>query len=654
MNIPTWLTVDSLNRMLSEGIANPSRIRYLKLVAKCNRWYNGEMSIVPVDDLDDMTVDEGQAVARINKIKQTVDKQNSILLKNDPIVRRWPLLEGDAELADQMDAMFLQAWDETNGQQVLRSMLQEAQITGLSNCKVYWNPLNVYSNKVGQIAIEKLSPDSIIYDPQASNMHRAQDCRYIIHHTRPPLWWFLELYKEEGAEALGLRDAKGRKAKNFITQIGKNVKEYIARKKGEDVETVDVYEFWIWPHTMYASELISGDTIRPNEFPYGLVVTMVNDKILEDRLMPNPFVKNKRVEVTDEYGYASNETKEIGHKRHPFVPLFWMRKMDSNNQGLYGMYDCSGAVEQMITLQYNIDAIRRNIAINARSIANPTLIINPDAIEESVDTIHFANGQILQLKNNYIAEQAVQVLQGSQMPQQVFELLINDISEIEKAAGLEPGVIGLFPPGGTSHTPALTIGALQESAFGPLWTYVSEISDALLDMSVLYDGLIQQKYPPDRYMTVSRTGERYYIDWTDRHITANFKRRIVNGSTTPLFDVEKDQRMADVANIAMQSAISNNPLIIKIAIAQIEALNYPWAYQFIEILKDHLQKLEQMEQGTQMLGAMGLATGGQQQMQTQQAMPLPAGEEEPDYSGLEELGSELGIPPEQLMMALEG
>jgi len=654
-NLPKWLTVDFLNNILSEGKEDTERQNFLKNAAHCNRWYFGENGLVPMEEFDDMTISEGQATARLNKTKQTIDKTGSILLKNDPIVRRWPLLEGDSELADQMDAMWLQSWDDTHGQDVLASMLQEAQIIGMSTCKIHWNPLDIRTNKYGQIAIEKLAPASIIFDPKASNTHRLQDCRYIIHHTKPPLQWFLERYKDEGAIALGLKSSGGKKSTNFIRAIGNYVKDFVSREGTGDHDhpTVDVYEFWIWPHTMYASQLVSGDDIKPNEFPYGLVATMTNNTILKSKVMPNPFVAKKRVETTDEYGYPMRETKEIGHRRHPFTPLYWMRTADREGKGVYGAYNCMGAVEQMISLQFNVNACRRNIAINARTIANNTIAARKGAIENPLDTIKFENGQILEIADNYPLNESFQVIQGTPMPQQVFELVMNDMGEIEKAAGLEPGVVGLFPPGGTSHTPAMTIGSLQESAFGPLWVYVREISNALLDISVLYDGLIQQKYPPDRYMTVSRTGERYFVEWTDRHITANFKRRIVNGSTTPLFDVEKDERMTNVSSIAMQAVMTDNPIIIQLAIAQIEAMNYPWAYQFIQILKDHLQKLTQMQQGMQMLGAMGLAQGNTGQQMSPEQQALPPGEEETDYSGLEDLSSEMGISPEELMMGLE-
>jgi hypothetical protein len=172
-------------------------------------------------------------------------------------------------------------------------------------------------------------------------------------------------------------------------------------------------------------------------------------------------------------------------------------------------------------------------------------------------------GQIHIINQHYSASEAIQILQGAPMPEFVFNMLMNDVQAIEKSIGLEPGVIGLFPQaGGTSHTPGVTVGALQEAAFGPLWVYVAELAAALLDASILFDGLIQQKYKPSRYMTVSNFGVPRQVQLTDRHITANFRRGIIQGATTPLADIDKQERVNAVVAIATNAIASQNPAII--------------------------------------------------------------------------------------------
>ena len=648
---PEWLTADFLHRLLGDAKQNSSRARYLSAVASCNRWYEGDSSIAPLPGFDDMELDDRHAVARLNKIKETVDKVNSIFMKNYPVVRRWPYYGEDAELADHMDAMFLDAWEDTHGQFVVRSMLQEAEITGLSVCKIHWNPYDVSRHKTGQIVIEKLEPGSVYFDPHASNMHRAQDCRYIIHETEQPLHEILARFPDEGPVALGFRDSRGRKGRRrgVMRMLAMSAQELVRNlmgksydKDAEIIEKYPVYEFWVFPQTMYDTELVGGEDVEVGEYPYGLVATLINDHIV--RVMPNPFVKRMRAEMTDEFGPRTRSV-EVGHKRHPFIPLFWTRKGDSEGKGKYKIYDCVGLVENAISLQFNVNALRRNTAIHARTVANPVMLINEDALKVPQETLTWTPGQIINIRRQFSAEQAVKILQGAQMPQFVYNMIQDDIAAIDQTAGIQPGVVGLFPrpAGGTSHTPAMTVGLLQESAFGPLWVYIAELAVALLDMSVLYDGLIQQKYKPDRYMATGRTGQQVAVTWTKRHITANFKRQVVAGATSTLYDLDKANRVANFVGITNNAIASQNPVMIEVAVAHLQALDDPHAYQFIQILERELERLEQLQQGLQMLGAG--------EMLGQQA--LPEGGAAEDFSGIEMLGEELGIPAEEIMISLE-
>jgi len=569
-------------------------------------------------------------VSRINKIKESADKVNSIFMKNDPIVRRYAELEDDGDLADHMDALFYSAWVDTDGQLVVKSMLQEAMVTGMSVCKTYWNPLDVSRHKTGQIAIEHCKRGSVLFDPKSSNMHRLRDARYIIHHTKPPIGWFLAKWGSEAEIALGLRDSQGRPRSGIprmvwmsAKEVMKGIKNKVMGDEEEIEETVDVYEFWIFPKTMYASELVGGEELSVGDFPYGLVVTMAKNHILRRKgrdWMPNPFVTRKQVESVDQYGFPAKRRVEVGHKRSPFSVLYWSRTEDRQGKGNFGVYDCMGAVEGAISLQHNINALRRNAAINARTIANPGVVYNPDLLENPPDTLTWnPGGQLIETKGNVLPEQAMHLLQGQNMPQDIFQIIYSDITEVEKAFGLEPGVVGLFPPpgGGTSHTPALTVGALQESAFGPLWTYVFELGYTLLDLSILYDGLIQQKYKAERYSTVSRNGQQRFVEWTDRHISAQFRRKVLAGATTTLYDIDKATRLTNYEATATQAIMSQNPAIMKVAVAKLTALNDPAVYQFVQILGQEIAKLEQAQMELMQMGAGNMM----EQAQGQQMLP---------------------------------
>jgi hypothetical protein len=207
------------------------------------------------------------------------------------------------------------------------------------------------------------------------------------------------------------------------------------------------------------------------------------------------------------------------------------------------------------------------------------------------------------------------------MPNFVFEMLAADLQAIEKQAGLEAGVIGLFPQaGGTSHTPGVTVGALQEAAFGPLWKYVAELAAALLDMSILYDGLIQQKYEENR----------------------------LQGATTPLADIDKLQRTEQVVAIVQNAIMSQNPSIMELGIAHIESLNYPWALQFQQILAKELQRTLQIQQGVVGIGAGALQQAGQQPLQ----LPVNGGGTDEDQV-INALAQMEGRDPAEIALAIE-
>lgn len=615
--------------------------------------------LAPVGPFDDMEVDERHARSRRNVIGETVDKVSSIFLKNYPVVRRWPYLAEHAHLSDELDAMWLWAWDESDGQSVLRCMLEDAEITGLGAVKVLWDPRNLDPDRPGKIVLESIPAGSLYVDPFASNSHRGQDVRWIVHHTRKLPEELVARYGDEAAIALGWRSAKGKKSsrKTMLNMLHMTREAATRRLTGEDIEgvvhsddalRVDVYEAWIFPDTMYGAELVSADKPKSDGHPYGIVATMIEDKIV--RTIPNPFVKSKKSLVTEALGFQREKTVKIGHKRHPFVFLWWKRTADT--EGNRRFYDCMGMVEWMVSLQFNVDALRTNIAQNARTIANPMVAYNEDALASSPDDLIFAPGQILRVHANFHLDEAIRILEAGAMPEQVFRLVDSDIQAMQESAGVLPGVIGLFPApgGGTSHTPAATIGTLQESAFGPLWKYVEEIGNSLRDLAILYDGLMQQKYKEGHYLAMSRQGQQTMIQWSEEHALAQFRYETVSGATTPLYDIEKQAREGQIVEITNNALVSGDPRLMQTAVIYLQSLDYPWGMQYIQLLQQEMEKLQQQQMQQQ--EAMQ-ALGAGELMRQQQGLPgAEAGGQDQDGEAIESLANELGISPEELMLQL--
>jgi len=211
-------------------------------------------------------------------------------------------------------------------------------------------------------------------------------------------------------------------------------------------------------------------------------------------------------------------------------------------------------------------------------------------------------------------------------------------------------------PMGTSHTPPPTIGAVQEQDFGPLWEHVKELGLALEDMSILMDGLMQQFYTVGDFLDVSHEGEERRVEWTQRHITANFRREVVAAATTSFFDLDKRNRLAEVAAIANEALMSQNPDLIQSTISLFVNIGDPDTYDWVQQLREKLQQLQQQEQEMQALGALGLAQQTAQGGVPQEQGQLPQeGEEfgDDELAGLDELAALTGMSAEELMVALE-
>ncbi|MHC4510148.1 MAG: portal protein, partial [Planctomycetota bacterium] len=227
--------------------------------------------------------------------------------------------------------------------------------------------------------------------------------------------------------------------------------------------------------------------------------------------------------------------------------------------------------------------------------------------------------------------------------------------EMKQRVGLRPGVTGGFPQPGTSHTPAMTIGALQEAAFTPLYEHINELSETIKDISVIMDGLMQQFYTVGDYMNVSEQGAQRFVQWTQRHVVANFRREVVAAATTSMFDMDKHNRLAEIAAVANEALLQQNPQLIQSTIYLLINMDYPWAFDWVQLLQQELQRLQQQQQELQQLGALGLMQG-QGAIPGGQPQALPPGEDgidDDELAGLEELEGLTGVSAEELMMALE-
>lgn len=655
-----FITVEMLERILDEGELHPARDGYLNQVRRGSLYYDAtEKWWIPVDEFEDMQVPEEQPTSRENIIYDTVNEVNSLLLKNRPTVRTHPVGHPElSDLSDDMDRVLLAAWKNSYTRHVIRSMQKESAICGLSVGKVGWNAGSKRTGD-GEVMIVKRAPSMCILDPCASNALRATDCRYIVDITKqtPEAIWYR--YGEEGAAALGLRDVRGRKGSfsSFLKLLERKVIGMVKGESSDEEEKVDrrvtVYEFWLFPVPGRESELAIGEMVKEAKYPYGVVATMINREIV--RVMANPFAKRKQV-MTGEGIEAGKETVEVGHKLHPFVLLYWSREADSEGQN--GIYSCKGMVQQQLPLQFDLNRLSRNIMQNCTTTANPGLDVIEDALEIPSTKITMPPGGILRINPKYVGriDDVLRWHDGTQLPEYVYRFMMDKREGIKASGGLKPGMVGLAPTG-TSHTPEGTIFGVQQASFSRMWTPTDELDAALKDVASRYLGLIQQYYKPGRWIDVSGRGESHYIEFQSKHIATQFSLEVVSGTTTPLYDVQKDTKLGVIKEIVDAALATQNPDILQSTLIYLVELDYPPAYSWVQLLERVIQRLGQEQAELQQLGATGLEMAGQGGMFQAQAgagaspaEPAVAGEEE----GLRALAEELGVSEEEIIRVLSG
>jgi len=642
-----WLDIDFLRSIDQEAESHTSYIHYMSNVHRGIRHYKSTSEWwVPTDEFDDMDISESQPTARENLIKSTVDELNSLLLKNDPVVRTHPYQPQDATFSDDMDSILLAAWRNAKTRHHFRSMQKMSAIAGLGVCKTGWNTANKNIHPKGEVGIQFISPTDILLDPYASNAHRGLDVRYIRHTSWQTPEAIIYRYGHEGAVALNLEPEKGR-PRQWGQSIQKIRKKLIDTITGETSEgdrvdrRIPVYEYWVFPVHGRESELVTGQMVDEKEYPYGIVTTRVNDKIV--RQIPNPYYQKKRMKMGEGLDTKS-PTIEVGHRMHPYVLLWWNREMDEN--GYNGIYDCTGMVQAQIPIQHSLNSVNRNIEQHVRTTANPGMYYFEDALDIPADRIERRPGEMVPINSKFAGNRGIGDLvkdfSGQQMSPEVFAYAAEKKQMIGQIIGLKPHMVGLAPQG-TSHTPAATVGTLQEASFSAMWSPNDEITAACADIAYRYLGLIQQYYAPGRIVQISEEGgTASYVEIQTNHLAAMFRLEVVSGTTTPLYDMDKDVKLAGIKQHVDAALASQSPTIMKSCLIYLDNLNSPHTYQWVQLLKQTIQEMELSQQT--LAGMGGMALMGQQ---AQQSLPPAQGE-----PGLEDLAAALGTSPEELERAL--
>jgi hypothetical protein len=482
-----------------------------------------------------------------------------------------------------------------------------------------------------------------------------------LHTTRQTPESIVYRYQDAGAVALGLRSATGRKTDNIARYL-KMIKEGLVAivgqqpKKGEIVDRrVAVDELWLFPVTTRESDLAIGNVVQEKRFPYGLVATFIND--VRVRLMPNPNAKRRTIGVPISPTEMEDRNVELGHKEHPFVLLYWIREDDE--EGASGIYDCEGTVKHQIPIQFTYNSLSRNTEINARTAANPGFTYISDALVIPEKRVTLGPGEGIAINPKYAQnhDNAIKFHSGRELPVFVQQLMRDKKDAIEDCAGLKPGMVGLQPQG-TSHTETEAVVTLQEASFSKMWTPTDELVACIAEIATRFLGVMQQKYKVGRYVDVSVDGETQFAQVQARHIAAQFSVEVISGTTTPMFDMERTVRQAEIKLEVDKAIASGSTDLMMSTVVYLRNIRYPYVHNWIQLLLRKIEEIQQVQQRLQQIGAMGIAgrlqggVGGAQPAGGPLALP-EAGGAAGVGGTLDDLAAELGVSAEDLMAAFE-
>lgn len=649
MKTDKWYSPERLNAMYDEADSHPSYKRYLGEFKRGVKFYRGDHWWEPDDDYDDVLISDDIPVYRENMINKAVNDANSILLKNRPIVHTHPLLTVDAELSNDMDQILYAAWKVSSTQHTARTMLKTAQFGGLAIGKVVWNRSERAKHPDGEVGLVYIPPIMIRFDPTAPNDKRGRGARYIIHSTMRTPSEIAVRYGTEGLAALGVRGVRGRGTTN-LRDYYEILRDYGLEEDNDNEENaevsrrVEVREYWLFPTVDDVFELVTGTNPTAGKYKYGAVATMIRDRVV--RIEKNPFAATRKIRGED---FESPLPTEVGHKMHPFVLWYWRR--DSNEDGESGIYECEGQIKQMEAPQTAADALGRNIHQNATTIANPSLSIIEDAMDIDGTQITMPPSAIYRINAGFTnrIDDVMRFNTGQPMPAYVIDVYREKKNNIPLLGSVSPGMVGLAPEG-TSHLPTGALVGIQEASFAPMWAHTDELEAAIEDIAVRYLGLIQQYYAPERYVDVSDVGEQRHLQIQGKHITQKFNLFVVAGTTTPLYDIEKDFRLSAIqerVDAALTMSIqSGTSIYMHSCLIYLRNLRYPYAHDWIQLLRQQIDILEGRMQD-QMLDEASMA---QQEVQ-QEASPA---ENQLDIGGvLEGLGGN-GVSGMEILEGLEG
>jgi len=515
-------------------------------------------------------------------VKGIVRDATHIMLKHNPMVRVRPYDVEDTQLAQDITVHLYEAWT-NRSTQALRKVRLSQQGNLISGMEVLG--VQPWKDAMGELhhQIEVVPRVDMWFDPVFSDIeHRPAIRRY----------WFNEsqIRSDFGDDAIDLANTPsaqyGLPHRYSIFDINQYDfgGEYDSGPPDywhpTDEGLYPVYEIWI-PHRYLDPNLFDDNQIDTS--PYGRRVTVLNREIVEDISNPNA------VQVS--------QNQWIGHRGHPYVLHECFRTFDSD--GFSGLYNVEGILSDLEQAQWELNEMNRLSYIAAAREAEPNYWV-AEGQTRSTDYMAHEPGKVFTYDPTVAMSPPIPVT--SPNIASIMALRQQRQTSIRDISGVRGPIIGGDPAMGTSHTPASTLRAVQDSSTIRLWGPLGNTELAIEGVAWRILGNMQQHKPVGTYATVNISGVDSYAKWTRDHIHKEYRLEVVAGMSTVLRDIDQMQLNTQIFTTVGPAFMNPSPSGLRAAKAYLVSLNDPSAYEYIELANEMLATFEQESQSPQVQG----------------------------------------------------
>jgi hypothetical protein len=459
---------------------------------------------------------------------------------------------------------------------------------------------------IGEVRVTRLSPFFLFPDPCATSL---DDAAYIIDAKPVDMTYIKKHWPDKAhliqTDQLGLPESSSSWGDDVRIVDLKHDRAFTSPGDKEEPTKrarVVLYEMWVKDPGLLV-DARADVAAEYEKYPGGRVITMASGVILHDRA--NPFADGH-------YPYAL-------YQDYPLNDAFW----------------AMGEVQQLLTLQQELNARAAQIVENAQMTGNPQWLV-PTLAGIDRDTLNTRPGNYIPYNHPFKPEPTY----PAQMPNYIFEFFESTKRDTEWISGVHDVTQGRSPAGVTA---ASAIAELQEAANTKVRKKIRIRDRTLRTLGKLILSRIQQFYNEERQVALSGAdgGLQFPTLWSD----------VLQG----YFDIELETSTAwPVSRSTMfQQVLSLGELGWIDVEAGLKALKWQDRDKIIARNKQREEEQKQMQmaqaQGTPPQGGPG-----------PQGPPAQQGETPPVIPGMEGLPPDLmppgDMPPEvaqQMMMQMQ-